>query len=279
MQKGCVRILKDKDFTVMKNYHLRDKTLSLKAKGLLSVVLSLPDDWDYSIAGLVSILKENETAIKSALKELREHGFLKVNKLFPSQTESGRIEYEYVFTEEPFNFGVQDKEIQDKEIQEVDFLPLEKHGQLNTNILSTNKLSTNKLNKEKERNKEKETESKDSVGSSLEKALPKEALELADHLKDKILECQPTACIGKKYRINWARDIEKAHRLDGRSWEALRGMIDYCYDVSDFWCTNIRSGAKLRKHYDQIESQIMRTAYKRGVMVAGESNGTLGIPF
>ena len=81
--------------------------------------------------------------------------------------------------------------------------------------------------------------------------------------------------------MNWARDIEKAHRLDGRRWEALRGMIDYCYDVSNFWCMNIRSGAKLRKHYDQIEAQIMRDAYKNGTMIAGGGgdDNPLKVPF
>ena len=56
----------------MSNYHLRDRELSLKAKGLLSMMLSLPDDWDYSIAGLVAICKENETDIKAILNELEK---------------------------------------------------------------------------------------------------------------------------------------------------------------------------------------------------------------
>ena len=54
------RINKTKNYTVMSNHHLREKKMSLKAKGLLSMMLSLPDDWNYSIAGLVSICKENE---------------------------------------------------------------------------------------------------------------------------------------------------------------------------------------------------------------------------
>lgn len=252
-----VRVLKDGNFTVMKNYHLRDKTLSLKAKGLLSVVLSLPDDWDYSIAGLVSILKENETAVSSALKELKAHGFLKVIKKMPDDTPSGRIEYEYIFTEEPYNFqGVENQEV---EKQGVEILGLENQGQLNTNILSTKELNKEELNKE-------------------ERKLPQEALELADYLKEKILSYQPTARVEKNYRERWARDIEKAHRIDGRKWEALKAMIDYCYDVSTFWCMNIRSGAKLRKHYDRIEAQIMRDAYKNGTVVAGDGN-SLDAPF
>lgn len=71
-----VRINKTQNYTVMSNYHFREKEMSLKAKGLLSIMLSLPDDWDYSISGLVAICKENETEIKSILKELEEFGYL-----------------------------------------------------------------------------------------------------------------------------------------------------------------------------------------------------------
>ena len=71
-----IRINKTQNYTVMSNYHLKEKDMSLKAKGLLSLILSLPDNWDYSISGLVSICKENETEIKSILKELEEFGYL-----------------------------------------------------------------------------------------------------------------------------------------------------------------------------------------------------------
>ena len=85
-----IRINKTKNYSVMSNYHLREKKLSLKAKGLLSVMLSLPDDWDYSIEGLVSICCEKESAIVSTLKELKQFGYLEVIKLMPNQTKSGR---------------------------------------------------------------------------------------------------------------------------------------------------------------------------------------------
>jgi hypothetical protein len=93
------RVNKNQNYTVMSNYHLRSKNLSLKAKGLLCIVFSLPDDWDYSIAGLVAICKESVSAVKSALAELKEWGYLTVTKLTPEQTESGRIEYVYDFFE------------------------------------------------------------------------------------------------------------------------------------------------------------------------------------
>ena len=65
------KIEKTKDFTIMSNFHLRDRNLSFKAKGLLSFMLSLPPDWDYSLKGLCAISKENRDAIRSTLKELQ----------------------------------------------------------------------------------------------------------------------------------------------------------------------------------------------------------------
>lgn len=70
------RINKDKNYTVISNYHLRDKELSLKAKGLLSLMLSLPDNWDYSVNGLVAISLEGKSSITSTIKELEEKCYL-----------------------------------------------------------------------------------------------------------------------------------------------------------------------------------------------------------
>ena len=70
------RVQKTKQYTVMSNRHLRSKTLSLKAKGLLSQMLSLPDDWDYTLRGLAAINREGVTAIRTALHELEAAGYL-----------------------------------------------------------------------------------------------------------------------------------------------------------------------------------------------------------
>ena len=75
------RVEKNKNYTVMANYHLRDKELSFKSKGLLSYMLSLPEDWDYSLNGLASVSKEGIKAIKNIVAELKERGYLKINKI------------------------------------------------------------------------------------------------------------------------------------------------------------------------------------------------------
>ena len=92
------RVEKNKNYTVMANYHLRDKELSFKAKGLLSYMLSLPEDWDYSLNGLASLNKEGIKAIKNIITELKEHGYLKIMKL---REENGQYKYDYLIREIP----------------------------------------------------------------------------------------------------------------------------------------------------------------------------------
>lgn len=70
------RVERTSDYTVMSNYHLRDKRLGLKAKGLLSQMLSLPEDWDYTLAGLCYINRESKDAIRTAIHELEQAGYI-----------------------------------------------------------------------------------------------------------------------------------------------------------------------------------------------------------
>ena len=70
------RVERTKNFTVMSNHHLRDRTISLKAKGLLSQMLSLPDDWDYTLRGLAAINKESIDAVRTAIHELETAGYV-----------------------------------------------------------------------------------------------------------------------------------------------------------------------------------------------------------
>ena len=95
---SVIRVNKTKDYSVMSNYHLKDKNLSLKAKGLLSVMLSLPDDWDYSINGLAQISQEGTKAIRSALQELEQVGYLIRLK---TTDKNGRFDYIYDIYEMP----------------------------------------------------------------------------------------------------------------------------------------------------------------------------------
>lgn len=126
----------------MSNYHLRDKELSLKAKGLLSFMLSLPDDWDYSLNGLVAICKEQETAIRNTLLELRERGYLVVEKV---HNEKGLFEYNYLIYEFPIEIEKK-HDNPDGGFLGVDNPDVENQSQINTNKQSINK-QINKINK------------------------------------------------------------------------------------------------------------------------------------
>lgn len=94
------RINKTSDYTVMSNYHLREKNMSLKAKGLLSIMLSLPNDWDYSINGLATLSKDGKDSVMGALNELEEFGYLVRSRTI---NEKGQfLGYDYDIYENPY---------------------------------------------------------------------------------------------------------------------------------------------------------------------------------
>jgi hypothetical protein len=144
---SVIRVQKNKNYSVMSNRHLKNKNLSLKAKGLLSVMLSLPNDWNYTIGGLVAISKENETTIKTTLNELKQNGYLTVTKLNPNQSKTGRFEYIYDVFENPNqkqegkkqgieSLGVENLDVDTLSVESLDLYK-------DTNIPSTNELNTN----------------------------------------------------------------------------------------------------------------------------------------
>ena len=93
------RAERNKGYTVMSNYHLRDKSLSLKVKGLLSQILSLPEDWDYTLSGLCYINRERKDAIRSAVNELERAGYIERHQ---TTDEGGKFSSnEYIIHEQP----------------------------------------------------------------------------------------------------------------------------------------------------------------------------------
>ena len=87
------RIEKTRDYTVMSNHHLRNTDLSLKAKGLLSLMLSLPEDWDYTMKGLARICKDGIDSISAGIRELEAHGYLIRERIRNENGQLGSIEY------------------------------------------------------------------------------------------------------------------------------------------------------------------------------------------
>lgn len=114
-----------KGYTIMSNYHLRDKNLSLKAKGLLSFMLSLPDDWDYSIKGLSSVLKEGRKGVTNVLNELKEAEYLKIDE---HRDEFGRFKYKYSIYYLPYSKWLEMSKFTEAPLRDTD-----KGTQINTN--------------------------------------------------------------------------------------------------------------------------------------------------
>ena len=124
---AIVRVVKDKNFITMGKYHLKEKDMSLKAIGLLSIMLSLPENWDYSVNGLSSIRKESKNTINEILKELETFGYLNRTRI---RDEKGKIiEVEYTIFESPYPKN------QDMENQDMDFRPQLNNNKYNNNII------------------------------------------------------------------------------------------------------------------------------------------------
>lgn len=151
---SVIRTVKNENYTTMCNTHLRDKNLSLKAKGLLSMMLSLPDKWHYSVKGLEGICKESKNTINSVLNELEDNNYLVRRRRYCN----GKIsEWEYIIfennenhDEELLHLKNEDIENEDIEIQDIENRDVYKI----TKELSTNRLNTNEY---KEKNIKKES--------------------------------------------------------------------------------------------------------------------------
>lgn len=141
------RINKTNNFTVMSNHHFKEKKMGLKSKGLLSLMLSLPDDWDYNISGLVKLSKDGRDSVMSALAELEEFGYLVRTR---TKDENGRftgVQYDIFETPQPKN-PISENSILEESTSEKSLS--EKPQQSITN--SINHLENQLTNKEREIN-------------------------------------------------------------------------------------------------------------------------------
>lgn len=135
---AVMRVNKTSDYTVMSNAHFKEREMSLKAKGLLSLMLSLPDTWDYSIAGLVTLSKDGKDSVMNALVELEEFGYLTRTRTTDGK---GRFTgYDYDIYENP------QTEKPSAEKPNTDNPKTENPQQLNTNISNPYKSNIKELN-------------------------------------------------------------------------------------------------------------------------------------
>lgn len=132
---GVIRVNKTKNYTVLSNYHFKEKEMSLKAKGLLSLMLSLPEDWNYSVSGLVKLSKDGKDSVMSALSELEKFGYLYRSKVINEKGQFSGIEYN-IFEQPQAEYPIAEKPISGKENTENP--TAEKPPQLNTKESNTN---------------------------------------------------------------------------------------------------------------------------------------------
>ncbi len=139
------RIERTKDYTVMSNCHLRDKRLSLKAKGLLSQMLSLPEDWDYTLSGLAYINLESKDAIRSAVNELETAGYIQRHQTVKANGKFGANEYViYEKPQPPSDKPLSENPTTEKPSTEI--TSSDNPTQLNTKITNTKKQNTDLSN-------------------------------------------------------------------------------------------------------------------------------------
>ena len=138
---SVIRVNKTQDYTVMSNYHLRDENLSLKAVGLMSWMLSLPDNWNFTTEGIVKCRKEGRDAIRGALKELEDAGYLVIEH---GKDKGGKFTTSYTLYEQPKTTNTKGKARKPQRKNRNGKTASENSTQINTNKPSTNNTSTKK---------------------------------------------------------------------------------------------------------------------------------------
>ena len=128
-----VRVNKTANYTVLSNYHFKERNMSLKAKGLLSLMLSLPEDWNYTISGLVKLSKDGKDGVMAALVELEKFGYLSRERTTNSKGQFSGIEYN-IYEKPQRDLPIADKPILDNPNAE------------NAKLLNTKELNKDLLN-------------------------------------------------------------------------------------------------------------------------------------
>lgn len=236
---AVIRVNKTRDYTVMSNTHFKERDMTLKAKGLLSLMLSLPDDWDYSVAGLVSLSKDGKDSIMNALQELEELGYLTRTR---ATDEKGRFAgydydiYESPQTEKPYA-GKPYAENPNTEKPNTENPP-----QYNTNISNTQKQNTKVSNTKR---------------GGAKKFTPPTLQEVKDYCRERNNNVDAQRFIDHYTSNGWkvGKNAMKDWRAAVRTWERneysngqSNGQSGGSFDTDDFFQAALR-----RSYGDQAE--------------------------
>lgn len=222
------RVHKEGNYTVLDNGMFRDKELSLKSLGLLCKMLSLPPEWDFNLPGLVTISKESTAAVRSALQELQELGYVKITKKYPNESESGRIEYTYDIYE------VKQQTKQEKQDTE------------NHNVVFPTQLSTKQANHKSSKEDSLKENKKDIVEEPSTSHSTEKPTTLEDFRKTYITNGEETKCsqiaeviaylnqvTGKNYRSNTPETVKliTGRFNDGFTLDDMKKVIDHRWEM------------------------------------------------
>lgn len=243
---SVIRTIKNDNYTTMCNTHLRDKNLSLKAKGLLSMMLSLPDKWHYSVKGLEGICKESKNTINSVLNELEDNNYLVRRRRYCN----GKIsEWEYIIfennenhDEELLHLKNEDIENEDIEIQDIENRDVYKiTKELNTNRLNTNEYKEKNIKKESVNSVIAEyTENKDlqdalhdfvDMRTKARKPLTVRAMKLSLNELDKLAADDVTkiAIVNQSIMHNWLTFYKLQNNNNGGQRQLTRKEMGYAF--------------------------------------------------
>lgn len=237
MSTYFTRQKKDRDYTVVDNTYIRDNRLSWKAKGLFTYLLSLPEDWKIYLSELQTHAEDGRDSLMSAIASLEAQGYLSRVLVNPDNKFSG---YNYEIIEQP-------------SVQPATGKPLRKTrsgkpAAENPQLLSTDEPSTNRLSTNKATNLSSPAELDD---KSVAKKIDDRAVELASLLHRRVHHNYPHLREDPKAIDNWAADIDKLNRIDGRDWQLIEAVIKWTQQ-DNFWKQNIKSGKKLRLQFDEL---------------------------
>ena len=231
------RVEKNRNYTVMSNFHLRDTGLSLKAIGLLSKMLSLTDEWDYTTRGLAMICKEGVDAIGAALRELEKHGYLVRNKCRDSK---GRItDTEYIIYEQPYQ-TVPDTIDPDTEKPFLDNPDTKNPAQLNKDKSKTDKSMPESSNPDPSGVIEDAGERIEQIGYETAKKMVQENIE-ADILQEQygkerineVVELMAEMLCSHKQMVNIAGNDYPASMVRDRLMQITSAHVEYVFDCLD----------------------------------------------
>lgn len=252
------RVEKNKNYTTMANYHLQDTRLSLKAKGLLSLILSLPEDWDYTIPGLAARCRDGKDAVRSCLDELGEAGYIRRGR---TRREDGTYGgNEYVVYEHPQaaadepsseNPTMDEPSSENPTLENpaLDFPTEQNTNRQSTKITNIPPVSPAGGGGKEDGNSPPVSPRKGKRDRFDHKH---EAYRCAVYLDGQISARLPGRKPSDEATLQrWAADFDKCHRIDGYSWNRVMNVLMFSQRDS-FWQSNILSAKKFRAKFDML---------------------------